>query len=66
MKGESVPNATAAYLIVVKHTSTHLNTCFLPRASEYYFPLIHLSLEIVTALRAEENHILDGVYLASL
>lgn len=65
MKGESVPNATAAYLIVVKHTSTQLNTCFLPRASEYNSPLIYLSL-IVTALRAEENHILDGVYLASL
>lgn len=65
MKGESVPKTTAAYLIVAKHTSTQLNTCFLLRASEYY-SLIHLSLEIVTALRPEENQTLEGVNLASL
>ena len=65
MKGESVPKATAAYLIVAKHTSTQLNTCFLLRASEYY-SLIHLNLEIVTALRAEENQTLERVNLASL
>lgn len=61
-----VTNSPAASLIAAKHTSIQLNIPFLLRALEHYSPQIHLSLEIVTVLRTQENRILNCVQLASI